>query len=1106
MGKSRDRANRSGSDPVNIGTTRLSVDSGNVKVTAQDGATFKKIFAEEVRVGSGNNQVIFKRGSDGKAEFQSTSDGGGSTSSLQVGGSTTVTNPSDLPISGNSAGDTVLVTSTNNLMIYNGSGWYKIATITNANPTISSAGNAYYSFATNGTPVTIEIVASDPEGIALQYKYQVTTGSLGSTATVTNSATSGGTYSALAANTLSNNRFFKVTPSTNDSHAGTFAITFSVTDGVNTANSSASTFSLQFDVSGSYKFDGNDYILSPVSSNFTLGTNDFTIEYWVWNTNFSANQTISDRTNSHSGDLILQTDTSGQHKIYANSAFRITSSATSAKTWNHVAIQRASNVTKMYVNGVEQSTSYSDSNNYTGNKVTLGYLATLNGEGINGYISNYREVIGSTVYTPSTTGAGLDFGSSNSTITSLASHSGFDFGTNNLTIEFFYKWSTNSGYQTVLNHQYNAADAVTIQSDTGTRKWGFFGSSLPYVYESSNAPQDVWLHYAFVRNGNTIKIYRDGVETYSQSHTGTIGGTDTTQFGHGNTHYDKGKISNFRVVKGTALYTSAFTPPSAPLTAISGTSLLLFQENSGSTLSDGSTNNVTVTKGSGHTILTNDGPTYGSITVPTAPLTAVTNTKLLTLTESEQNSLTNGAYHFNDRNTKLRVDSSDFNLTSSTAFTIETWYKKISSSTSRALWDFGNGNLFQFYVSNTMQVYGLGGGYVIDFGSGVGYDTNKWYHVAITGDGSNNVKAYLDGVQVGSTYNASWTLSGSKILLNGNLAVSQPDDRGIEIHFADFRVVNGTQVYTGNFTRPSGPLTTTGGTYPSNTNVNTSITASHTLLLTCQNSSGSTVDNSTHGRTLNISGTITPIAGVQGAPVDQSSSTHSLSLNNDATHSYASPFAQGVGGSVLFDGSGDWLKVPSTSDFSFGTGDFTIECWFYRIGTGGIFQLSSNANGYSTSTTNSLAIGVSSATEQYMRVYSVAGGNDLLSGTSPTANAWNHVAMVRNSSDNTLKIYLNGSLVHTVSSETTNYTFTHLAVGIFYSTTYPFNGYISNFRVLKGTALYTSNFTVTSSKLTAITNTKLLTCNDSNTIDDASSSSHNIIVTGDSVATRFNPF
>lgn len=64
-----------------------------------------------------------------------------------------------------------------------------------------------------------------------------------------------------------------------------------------------------------------------------------------------------------------------------------------------------------------------------------------------------------------------------------------------------------------------------------------------------------------------------------------------------------------RVVKGTALYTSAgFNTPVAPLTAVSGTSLLLFQESSGSTLSDGSSNNITVTKHSNHSILTNDGP------------------------------------------------------------------------------------------------------------------------------------------------------------------------------------------------------------------------------------------------------------------------------------------------------------------------------------------------------------------------------------------------------------------------------------------------------------------------------------------------------------------
>ena len=50
-------------------------------------------------------------------------------------------------------------------------------------------------------------------------------------------------------------------------------------------------------------------------------------------------------------------------------------------------------------------------------------------------------------------------------------------------------------------------------------------------------------------------------------------------------------------------------------------------------------------------------------------------------------------------------------------------------------------------------------------------------------------------------------------------------------YISDYRFVNGTAVYTGAFTPPSGKLTTTGGTYSSTTNVNTSITASHTKLL-----------------------------------------------------------------------------------------------------------------------------------------------------------------------------------------------------------------------------------------------------------------------------------
>ena len=143
MGKSRDRANRSGTDPINIGNARIDLDSAgssDLRVTGQDGSTLKKVFAAEVQVGTGNDRIILKRNaSSGKVQFQTTD--GTTTSNTDVG-TGVVTNPADLPLSGNSAGDTKFVTASNNLMIFNGSGWYKIATVTNATPTISSAGNA----------------------------------------------------------------------------------------------------------------------------------------------------------------------------------------------------------------------------------------------------------------------------------------------------------------------------------------------------------------------------------------------------------------------------------------------------------------------------------------------------------------------------------------------------------------------------------------------------------------------------------------------------------------------------------------------------------------------------------------------------------------------------------------------------------------------------------------------------------------------------------------------------------------------------------------------------------------------------------------------------
>ena len=397
---------------------------------------------------------------------------------------------------------------------------------------------------------------------------------------------------------------------------------------------------------GAVYFDGTGDYLNIPSSNLNPGTGDYTLECWYraispGNPQEGLVQIANNPTAPTAGGIgimhSINPSNNKRYAIYGVSATGETSSTNNqwptANTWYHVALMRKDSKLSLFENGIPVGglTGLDSTVNWTTNNACVIGTHNNTSNGFHyGYISNVRFTTNA-VYNPTPAG-GLAF--TNNGTTTLASHSGFDFGTQNFTIEFFYKWKDNSGYKTVLNHQYNAADACTIQSNTNTYKWGFFGSGMSITYESSDATPGVWHHYAFVRNGNTVAIYRDAVQTHSFSHTGTVGGVDSTEFGNGNSNFDNGEISNFRVVKGTALYTSAgFTIPTANLTAVSGTSLLLFQENSGSTLSDGSTNNVTVTKASQHDILTHNGPFY-KFQAPAAQLGAISGTQLLTCNDS----------------------------------------------------------------------------------------------------------------------------------------------------------------------------------------------------------------------------------------------------------------------------------------------------------------------------------------------------------------------------------------------------------------------------------------------------------------------------------------
>ena len=114
-----------------------------------------------------------------------------------------------------------------------------------------------------------------------------------------------------------------------------------------------------------------------------------------------------------------------------------------------------------------------------------------------------------------------------------------------------------------------------------------------------------------------------------------------------------------------------------------------------------------------------------------------------------------------------------------------------------------------------------------------------------------------------------------------------------DVKYSDLRVVKGLGVYTGAFSRPTGPLTKTGGTYPNNTN-RTDPTASETKYLA----------NFTNGDIIDLSGTSN--FGFSAASNAQS---------DTGNQKYSVP-------SVLFDGSGDVINVEA---FSSDKGTFWAE-------------------------------------------------------------------------------------------------------------------------------------------------------------------------------------
>ena len=182
-------------------------------------------------------------------------------------------------------------------------------------------------------------------------------------------------------------------------------------------------------------------------------------------------------------------------------------------------------------------------------------------------------------------------------------------------------------------------------------------------------------------------------------------------------------------------------------------------------------------------------------------------------------------------------------------------------------------------------------------------------------------------------------------------------------------------------------------------------------------------------------------------------------------------------GSVSFSGSSQWLDVDSTlgsSAFTFGTGDVTIECWVYHN------TISGTQNYYRTQGSGANAAYLFRQTSGTLEwaVYNAVGTNlmQIFSATGAlVANTWYHVAAVRYGNIHT--IYINGQVSGTPITVSYSAPATQQNIGIGrgdFSFSENMNGYISNLRVVKGTAIYTTNFATPTGILPAVANTSLL--------------------------------
>ncbi|MEW6403834.1 MAG: LamG-like jellyroll fold domain-containing protein, partial [Chloroflexota bacterium] len=624
----------------------------------------------------------------------------------------------------------------------------------------------------------------------------------------------------------------------------------------------------------------------------------------------------------------------------------------------------------------------------------------------------------------------------------------FNVGPGDFTIDFWVRFNAIPETANFVSQYQDANNWFDIWFNPANNRLavGHFASgAYTFQFYTSWTPStNTWYHIAVERSENTPKIAINGafqavteVTTISGKTASNLSGP--LAIGAWNAQGGvNGWIDEFRLSKGTARWTSDFTPLSSPYGNGPEPTATTIAPWSGSDIYTSALLSLNGIDGTA-AIIDNTGK----------PWTAYGNAQI----DIAQKKFGSASGLFDGNGDYITTpDSEDFNVGAGN-FTVDFWFRKNANNVVMGAFGQWGGtgisdlSMYLYPSWNTSNVPGarvaVGTTYYDVVGTS-GITDSNWHHFALVRDGGS-LTLYVDGVLVSTV-----AMSGSINNVTAAPTVGRPgtyNSQYMNGWIDEFRFSKGVARWTSNFTPPT--VSYDEGPTPTAT--------------------------STQTPTYTPTPTMTPLPGVDGNTVSllhidgaDGSTTFSdatgrtwAAFGNAQVDTAQSKFGGAAG---LFDGAGDYLSTATSSGFDFGSANFTIDLWVKKNRTNAPLAELIYSRGNSSAVRDFELQMMSTGTVAFY-VWDSAGSAKIAFGPSMNDTNWHHIAAVRNG--NNLTLYVDG--VGGTPVDMTGFTCRDAAYPLTIgrlgdyapanSTDYYFQGWADEFRVSKGIARWTSNFT-----------------------------------------------